>query len=78
MDDIYYVQVRDKETGEEYPVPLDRYQANKSLFERLDGETPTHPETGAVLPVKPRTSVAREATKRKSGQSAVNTKKENN
>jgi hypothetical protein len=76
--DVYYIQVRDKETGAEYPIPLERYQAAPDLFTKLNDQ-PLDPQTGAPLPVKPKTSVDQQATKKataKTGQKAV-TQKEN-
>lgn len=77
--DVFYVQVKDNETGNEYPIPLERYRNAPDLFTKLD-VPPVDPQTGAPLPVKPNTSVATEAKKKataKTGQSAV-TDKENN
>lgn len=75
--EIYYVQVRDKETGLEYPVPAERYENASDLFEKLD-EPPRDPANGVALPTEPakrRTSVAQEAAKKKaapkSGQKAA-------
>lgn len=78
LNDVYYVQVKDKETGLEYPLPLERYKNDPDLWDVLD-ETPVDPTSGIALPVKPKTSVDREAAKKatpKSGQSA-DSKKEN-
>lgn len=74
--EIYYVQVRDKETGLEYPVPVDRYENASDLFDKLD-DPPRDPANGTLLPTVPakrRTSVSREAAKKatpKSGQKAA-------
>lgn len=77
-DGLYYVQVRDKETGLEYPLPLERYHNDSDLWEVLD-EQPVDPNTNIALPTKAKTSVDEEAAKKKStksGQSAAS-KKEN-
>lgn len=74
--DVYYVQVKDKETGLEYPLPLQRYKNDPDLWEVLD-EAPVDPVSGHALPVKPKTTVDEAAKKNtKSGQSAAS-KKEN-
>lgn len=70
--DTYYVQVRDKETGAEYPVPEERYHNAPDLFEKLD-EAPVDPITGIAYPSKPKTSVDEQASRKntKSGHQAA-------
>lgn len=63
--DVQYIQVRDKETGLEYPVPLERYRLAPDLWDKVD-EDPRDPQTGAILSAKPRTDVDTAAKSSKS------------
>jgi len=72
MYDGYYLQVEDKETGEQFPIPEAMFDGKR--FAKVD-EDPTHPLTGEPLSAKPRTTVSREAAK-KTGQKP-STQKEN-
>lgn len=68
--DVYYLQVRDNETGAEYPIVAAAF--NRDLHTRLDGP-PIHPQTGAELPMKPHTTVARAAERTVDTKTTVST-----
>lgn len=68
-----YIRVRAKDTGHEMSIRADRFDAD--AFTKLD--RPALDAHGEIEPVKYRTSVTKQATEKKAGQTAAESEKEN-